>query len=158
MDGALPAGAWPDHEQQALLILPGLVHSQLRVAEAECPGLPVGSTSPGAVAMGAAMTHSIPPAPGMGALGEREQSGGSQYLKVCTEPQAFSLLKNPCCSYPHFTDEETAVPNAHWLHSCGLTVLPSLPFCCQMPSWAHGLQAKHYISQTPLQQALAKAR
>lgn len=69
MDGAVPAGAWPDHEQQALLILPGLVHSQPRAAEAKCAGLPVGSVPPGPVAMGAAMTHSIPPAPGLGGLG-----------------------------------------------------------------------------------------
>ena len=88
MDGAVPAGAWPDHEQQALLILPGLVHSQPRAAEAECPGLPVGSAPPGAVATGAAMTQSmpgllptpgalllcrpppsVPPAPSMGVLG-----------------------------------------------------------------------------------------
>ena len=40
MDGAVPAGAWPDHEQQALLILLGLVHSQPKAAEAGCPGLP----------------------------------------------------------------------------------------------------------------------
>lgn len=28
MDGAVPAGAWPDNEQLAALSLPGLVHSQ----------------------------------------------------------------------------------------------------------------------------------
>lgn len=44
--GAVPVGAWPDLGQRAALRPLGLVHPQPRAAEAESPGLPVGSTHP----------------------------------------------------------------------------------------------------------------
>lgn len=42
--------------------------------------------------------------------------------------QPFSLLSNPHYNYPHFTNEETEIPNAYW----GPIVLPFLPFHCQV--------------------------
>lgn len=114
MDGAVPAGSLAAGSRAAgrFPSSPRPGHSQPRAAEAKCAGLPVGSMPWVRCRGNNNDSPSLQP-PGTGPWGQERTVRRFPVLEGVHRLQAFSLLKSPRYSYPHLTDEETEVPNAH---------------------------------------------